>query len=537
MNNWSFWVELVARSSVLLLAGEGLRWVIRSQPARFRHRLAVWVLLLLALLPVFALVLPDIHIPLPNLTRSTNAFVSVQEISARAYAVPPRRQPDLLILIWAAGALVALTPLLAGVVSVHTVARRAIPFPRFAHAAFEPETKVLLSIDVLLPITCGIFNPVILLPAGAEGWSESRLEAVLLHETAHVRRHDVATQAAAHILAAVWWFQPLVWLLRRRLRTESELECDAEALRSGFRPSDYASELLAIAKLVGSDKAAAAAYSISMARPAGLEQRLRAILIPRPASFSPTKMFSVVTALALAAAAASAVSVNSDRSFSEQGGSIMKRTLITGLLNSAGLSAAIVSGSIHDAGGNAVAGATISVLNPDTGAKQLATSDADGKFNIGGAGAGQYILRIEKSGYASLFREFDLKADSNAEREFTLTNEGAQPVADQVGPEATDQSKPIHVGGMVAESNLIKKVQPTYPFAAKADRIQGTVQIEATISKDGVPSELRVVSSPSPDLSESSLEAVRQWRYRPTLLNGEPAEIVTVVMVHYTLSQ
>jgi TonB family protein len=63
------------------------------------------------------------------------------------------------------------------------------------------------------------------------------------------------------------------------------------------------------------------------------------------------------------------------------------------------------------------------------------------------------------------------------------------------------------------------------------------VELEATISKDGVPVELRVLRSPSDDLSESSLEAVRQWRYRPTLLNGQPVEIVTDVIVNYTLSQ
>ncbi len=119
-----------------------------------------------------------------------------------------------------------------------------------------------------------------------------------------------------------------------------------------------------------------------------------------------------------------------------------------------------------------------------------------------------------------------------------MPNEGGYAVPDNVIA-ATDQGgeKRIRVRGQVAESNLIKKVQPIYPVAAKDARVQGTVELEAVISKDGVPVELRVVSSPSDDLSNSALEGVRQWRYRPTLLNGNPVEIVTTVIVNYTLSE
>jgi len=79
-------------------------------------------------------------------------------------------------------------------------------------------------------------------------------------------------------------------------------------------------------------------------------------------------------------------------------------------------------------------------------------------------------------------------------------------------------------------------VQPVYPPSAKAAGIQGTVEMEMVISKDGVPLDIRVVSSPDPALTESALEAVRQWRYSSTLLNGEPIEVVTDVIVNYTLS-
>jgi protein TonB len=89
----------------------------------------------------------------------------------------------------------------------------------------------------------------------------------------------------------------------------------------------------------------------------------------------------------------------------------------------------------------------------------------------------------------------------------------------------------------VEQANLVQKVQPLYPSAAKAAGIQGTVLFEMVISKEGVPVDIRVLESPNDDLTQSALDAVRQWRYKPTLLNGNPVEIVTDVVVNYTLSK
>jgi protein TonB len=75
---------------------------------------------------------------------------------------------------------------------------------------------------------------------------------------------------------------------------------------------------------------------------------------------------------------------------------------------------------------------------------------------------------------------------------------------------------------------------PQYPAIAKAARIQGTVVLQATISKSGTIENLRVLSGP-PMLQQSAMEAVKTWRYRPYLLNGEPVEVETQVNVIFTL--
>jgi protein TonB len=95
---------------------------------------------------------------------------------------------------------------------------------------------------------------------------------------------------------------------------------------------------------------------------------------------------------------------------------------------------------------------------------------------------------------------------------------------------------PLRVGGNVQAANLLKKATPTYPALAKSARIQGTVRFTAIIGKDGTIQNLTLVSG-HPMLVQSATDAVKQWVYRPTLLNGEPVEVITQIDVNFTLSQ
>jgi protein TonB len=81
---------------------------------------------------------------------------------------------------------------------------------------------------------------------------------------------------------------------------------------------------------------------------------------------------------------------------------------------------------------------------------------------------------------------------------------------------------------------LLQKTIPLYPPIAKAARVSGTVVLQATISKTGTIENLRVISGPQM-LQQSALDAVKSWRYRPYLLNGEPVEVETTVNVVFTL--
>ena len=94
----------------------------------------------------------------------------------------------------------------------------------------------------------------------------------------------------------------------------------------------------------------------------------------------------------------------------------------------------------------------------------------------------------------------------------------------------------IKVGGAVITASIVSKVQPAYPADAKAARIQGVVHLSAIIGMDGSVQQLTVLSGP-PELVQSALDAVKQWVYKPTMLNGNPVQVETTVDVNFTLAQ
>ena len=108
------------------------------------------------------------------------------------------------------------------------------------------------------------------------------------------------------------------------------------------------------------------------------------------------------------------------------------------------------------------------------------------------------------------------------------------PVPPHVDPPRPTEKRPVHVSEGILEGQLISRVEPQYPVIAVQTKTEGEVRLHAIISRDGRITALEVVSG-SPLLVRAALEAVRQWRYRPTLLNGEPVEVDTSITVIFHL--
>ena len=99
-----------------------------------------------------------------------------------------------------------------------------------------------------------------------------------------------------------------------------------------------------------------------------------------------------------------------------------------------------------------------------------------------------------------------------------------------------EPNKRMRIASRVAEANLIHDVAPTYPPEAGRARIEGTVVLLAVIGKDGAVRDVRVESG-LPVLAQAAIDAVKQWRYKPYLLNGEPTEVDSQITINFTLSK
>jgi periplasmic protein TonB len=106
----------------------------------------------------------------------------------------------------------------------------------------------------------------------------------------------------------------------------------------------------------------------------------------------------------------------------------------------------------------------------------------------------------------------------------------------QVKAAAPEPVREVKIGGNLQAPKLIKKVAPIYPPFAKTARVQGRVRFSATIGKDGTIQNPKVITGP-PMLVQAATDAVKQWVYQPTLLNGEPTEVVTQIDVDFALGQ
>ena len=208
--------------------------------------------------------------------------------------------------LWLAGFLVAAARIARGFVGLRMLRRTSRPhtldyadLPFTGATARECELRISNREDG--PMAWGFFRPVILLPKSARAWPRERLQAVLLHELAHVRRRDGLMQMLSLLACAVYWFNPLMWIGVRALRREAEIAADDAVIVSGMKPSAYAGELLQLAAQFNGRRAVG---GVAMAQPSSLETRVKSVLALNNFRKGVTYMDALKVALMGAAATA-----------------------------------------------------------------------------------------------------------------------------------------------------------------------------------------------------------------------------------------
>jgi len=590
MSSALIWNNLMAYSlQIGLLVG-----LAAFLPAILRFRLPGARLVFLQVLLAACLLLPAIQpwkrAPAGNGDGVTTSVVVVERGSPGGG--PGLPWPQLGLVLLAAGFAIRLGLLGVGFVRLARYRRNASSLDATGRC------PTLVSDEISSPVTFGFLRPVVLLPASFSEMEPARRQAILCHEFLHVERRDWVLMVAEEVVRAIFWFHPAIWWVLGEIQLAREQAVDREVVRRTQAREEYVDALLEIA---GADLQQDLAPAPLFLRRRHLKQRVVSIFKEvhmsrtRWMSRLVLGLTILVTACWLVTGAFPLVAEpQSDApgvSVDIGAATLMHRAAVAypEAARRKGVQGTVMLEATLDAAGNVTDAHVLS--GPEDLRRAALDSLLQWHFANGAAGATRQVSvtfqlpdskpAAQATGYArssAFYAGRTVKAVSvlglsdQARRDLLSAlpvHEGDTITADTVGrveqavkgfdehlrvavipgasgeasiqvtaPDYVPPATPgkIRVGGGVMQAKLISQARPVYPPEAKAARIQGVVRLSAVIGKDGTVQNLEVISG-HPLLVPAALEAVQQWRYETTLLNGEPVEVMTQIDINFTLSQ
>ena len=534
----NFFFDMMLRSSlVMTLAFAGL-WLLRRQPAAFRHWLLAAALALSAAQPIIKWAAPAWRMPAavtaveidgPVFDASFQTDQLVVTTSERPAVIDWRR---VMMIVWLAGCSISFLIMLIGTAWLSWLGLRGIPAGS-KWTDIETELKdqlqihrpirVLVTHHPALLVTWGVIAPAILLPAGANSWSADRIRLVLAHEMAHLVRRDWVIQVIAETIRAINWFNPLFWIACARLRRESEHACDDIVLDLGIGGTSYASHLIDLARTF-SVHGRTWLPAPSIARPSTLERRVRAMLNPqvnrrRVSTARRLALASLLVAIAVPIAAA-ARAQNTP------------------------------AGTVTDPSGRPLGDAAVRLQNPNGEPVFDTKSDANGYFQFPEVPAGDYLLSVRSPGFSTQRQRvrlsggavtFSIKLPVGTLRETVTVRSGypAGPDGERAVQTAAPYDPPIcasSAAGQISPPAKIRDVRPRYRQAWAGQGLKGSVMMHATIGPDGKVRNVELISgTDSAELEDEAIAAVSLWEFSPTYLNCQPIEVRMFVTVNFTI--
>ena len=211
-----------------------------------------------------------------------------------------------------------------------------------------------------------------------------------------------------------------------------------------------------------------------------------------------------------------------------------------------------LTGRATDEHGRGIPGATVMLANEARQSKYEVKSGADGNFEFVGLPAGDYTFGVRAVGFQEIKDSVSI-AGKNIHRDFTLKLGTLQetitidflPAAEQnqavrdvpeVGKAFTPVMKACVAspeGGRIVPPRKIRDAYPYYPSSLRGTWAEGSVVMEALVGVDGHVADVRLIGDPQPDLAQSAVAAVREWRYTQTMLNCAPVEVTMTVTVNF----
>jgi TonB family protein len=199
------------------------------------------------------------------------------------------------------------------------------------------------------------------------------------------------------------------------------------------------------------------------------------------------------------------------------------------------------SGVVYDPSGGVLPEAALT-LEDERQNKWQTTSDSTGRFEFPSVSAGKYVLEASLAGFRSLRQELELTASRDWTRAVTLQvgNVRESITVREKRSKAPRQEPagavPVRVGGNIRPPTKTRDVKPVYPASMREAGREGSVPLEAIIGRDGAVLSVRVATAQvHPDFAQAAIDAVQQWQFTPTMLNGKPVEVVMTVTIQFEL--
>lgn len=264
----SFSLSIVAKATVVLMAGLLVHRLTPKFSAAARHLSLLSVFGALLVLPAASIVLPRVQVVMPKGVDSRPHAVATREsdweqavspstsVTASVGAIgEPWSWAHGLPVVWLTGAAIFLTPVAVGWWQLRRIRKSGRPWPQGQRLVTRTATQLGVRRDIRVlrhdsfsgPLTCGLWRPLILFPIDVLQWDERALRQAIVHELEHVRRGDWLTQCIARTVCALYWFHPLVWIAWRQLGLEAERASD-DAVLNQDNAAEYAALLVSVAE-------------------------------------------------------------------------------------------------------------------------------------------------------------------------------------------------------------------------------------------------------------------------------------------------
>ncbi len=506
---------------------------------------------------------------------------SAVSTSTALAAAPPIDWPVLIGILLAAGVVVRLLWMGAGLFYLRRLRSAGSEAPATddlgeLQQALGTGATVRYVPGLTQPVTFGLFRPVVLLPDGLRSESCEIHRAVLAHELVHVQRHDWAWIVGEELVRAALWFHPAMWWLISRVQLAREEVVDEIVVALTGKRRTYVEALLAFADSTPLAPAPAFARRRHLFR--------RVTLISREAVMSSRRIVVSCAAMAMVVAGGSWYAVGafpmqqaaSSIVMSDQPGPLEKaarpitpenpipRRLVSFQpdyppeIAGSGARGNVTMRVTLDGTGRVaevrLLGLTATAMSPNftISFNNVGPGQWDGFAHTAANAETAKILRALVDAAAAGVQRWSYEPPAEAPISFlvsfrfapdteTTSTQLAAPLPTRDSTRSAAASRTdwsvdgaLRIGGDIKAPKKIRDVRPAYPAEALAARVTGVVIIEARIGPDGSVTNAHVLRS-IPMLDQAALDAAMQWKFTPTLLNGQAVPVIMTMTVSFTL--